>query len=168
MISQPYRDLSRIFYRNVCEEISSGEYTNLRGPNSKERIKENFLESKFKISLFARPPLILGRGYEGLLPGRTQILLYAHGEMKDPKTYEAGFRLTEEDFFRAVVRDPISNMFPFHIALIEKLKNMQFLRESLLDGNYEEFVRDLLVVSDSFISRFKIAYGRRFGSIQQL
>ncbi|MBS3075108.1 hypothetical protein J4429_01480 [Candidatus Pacearchaeota archaeon] len=167
MMNQTYRDLSRIFYRNVCEEISSREYINLRGPNSKERVKESFLESKFKISLFARPPLALGMGSSSILPGRTQVLFYAHGEMRDPQTYEEGFKLADKDFFRAVVRDPISNMFPFHIALIEKLKICSFLRESLLDGNYEEFVRDFLVVSDSFIGRFRATYERRFGRIQK-
>ena len=157
MMDLQYINLSRVFYRHTCEEISSGEYANLRSPNSKERINESFLESKFKISLFARPPLELGMGSSSILPGRTQVLLYAHGKMRDSETYQAGFNLSDEDFFRTVVRDPISNRFPFHIALIERLKDMQFLREYLLDGNYEEFVRDVLTVSDSLIGRFREA-----------
>jgi len=117
---QQYRELSRIFKRMITEEINSGEYRHLRKHKTREKIDtRNFLNSRFKISMLARPPLVLGRGNKSQnlsnAPGKTDVLLYIHGTFVDPANIAQGYSL-DDNRFRATVRDPIFPRFPFHVC----------------------------------------------------
>jgi len=161
-----YRSLSRLFKKYSTQEILCGEYSHLRKHKTKERIEDNFLDSKFKIAMLARPPFIEGRGRKTSgdydCPGKTEILLYVHGTMKDSSDFNKGF-LLDGNPFRTTVRDPIATQYPFHIALIGSLSgsyNSGWPEELLEEGNYEEFVRNMLVITDSTIDKFKRALER--------
>ncbi len=158
---QQYGLLSRELKRNSNELLVNGDYPGLRRHKEHELIEPNFMDSRFKISLIARPPFSEGRGRSsgngnGEL-GKTQVLLYTHGTFVDPADYRKGFIPQENYEFRVVVRNPISNTYPFHIPLIGELTNyIGPFREDLETGRYLDFTCNVLGIADETIGKYKI------------
>ena len=123
-------------------------------PKKRTNIDGRFLDSKFKISLLARPPLITGRGRTNTNEsiGPAEVLLYLHGPIYPISDNENGFFL---DSIRVVADNPIASKYPFHVPLMDKLKSHSYLKSTIEESDYEEFVRDLLVVADCVITRFR-------------
>lgn len=158
---EQYRNLSKEFKIHSNELIVEEELPHLRRHKQHEKIdSDNFLNSKFKISILVRPPFAKGKRIEHIQPNqrpaKTQILLYVHGIMKDPQDYKKGFIAQPLYMFRSVVRDPITTKYPFHIFLIQELaKRKDSFSDDLARGWYEDFTCGVLVTADLVIKKFK-------------
>jgi len=149
---------------SISSRLRSGNYTNIRGSNTKGSIKGNddvpISGYKTRVNIIGRPAKMKHIGIRDTNVGHLETLVVVQAPFNDPADYTKGIDTSKvKRGLRIVIGNSLSN-FSYIVEKVRKdiKKYYPSISNNLYKGNYAGFVKRILDIMDGSINDFKKKY----------